>query len=258
MDDANYDRGSSASGSEDSADDQNGQFNIPSPAMCSDEESAVSPSLYRKEKMREGEEEIEDRESDEKEEDYEEEEQEEDEGDMEGNFQEEEMVEYGPALSKNGVMDRLKMLASKFNDTLRELETTKQSRKSARSEFDFHPSPPCKRHAPFTPPKHGRLLVPATQYEDEEFERDSLASQSSRTTRVRLIGKWTVVMVKLKSECAKDEAIEAFKIYADDELAKAGSCDDVVPRKDGLGYFKRAHVSSTVVFPYFYFDFAHH
>ena len=107
---------------------------------------------------------------------------------------------------------------------------------------------------PFTPPKHGRLLVPATQYDDEEFERDSLASQSSRTSRVRLIGKWTVVMVKHKSECAKDEAIDAFKLYADDELAKAGSCDDVVPRKDGLGYFKRAHVSSTVVFPYFYFD----
>ena len=35
MDDADYDRGSSASPSEDSAYDQKGQFNIPSPAMCS-------------------------------------------------------------------------------------------------------------------------------------------------------------------------------------------------------------------------------
>ena len=256
MDDADYDRGSSASHSEDSADDQKGQFNLPSPAICSDEESAVSPSLYRKERMREGEEEIEDRESDEEEEDYEEEEQEEDDGDMEGDFEEEETVEYGPALSKNGVMDRLKMLASKFNDTLRELETTKQSRKSARSEFDFHPSPPRKRHAPFTPPKHGRLLVPATQYEDDEFDRDSLTSQSSRTARKRLIGEWTVVMVKLKSECSKDEAIDDFKAYADDELAKAGSCEDVIPRKDGLGYFKRTHVSIKVLFQYF--DIAQH
>ena len=256
MDDAEYDRGSSASGSDESGDDQNGQFNIPSPVECSDEESAVSPSLYRKERMREREEEIEDRHSDEEEEDYEEEGQEEDDGDMEGDLQEEETVEYGPALSKNGVMDRLKMLASKFNDTLRELETTKQSRKSARSEFDFHPSPPRKRHAPFTPPKHGRLLVPATQYEDDEFDRDSLTSQSSRTTRKKLIGEWTVVLVKLKSECSRDEAIDAFKEYADDEIAKAGSCEDVIPRKDGLGYFKRTHVNIKLLVQYF--DIAQH
>ena len=108
--------------------------------------------------MSKGDEEVEVRNSDEN--CYDEEEEEEGDGDMDEEIEEqekeEELVEYGQALSKSGVMHRLSMLASQFNDTLKELHSTKQSRKSARSEFEFTPSPPRKRRAPFTPTKSGR------------------------------------------------------------------------------------------------------
>ena len=136
------------------------------------------------------------------------------------------------------------MLASQFNDTLKELHSTKQSRKSARSYFEFPPSPPRKRPAPFTPPRVGWDLVSATQ-EDDYFDcdGDSLASQSSHTPRKRLIAKWHLVDVKLKSECTKDEAFAAFCDIVVDELVIDGSSDDIALRKDDLGLFRRAHVS---------------
>ncbi len=83
----------------------------------------------------------------------------------------------------------------------------------------------------------------ATQEEDDyDFERDSTASQSSQTPRKRLIAKWQIVDVKLKSEFTKDEALAAFTEIAIAELARAGSSDDVIPLTDDLGLFRRAHV----------------
>ena len=150
MHSSEFSRRSSSSGSRDDRDAKQ--------SMASDEEEACSPSLYRKELMSKGDEEVEVRNSDE--DCYDEEEEEEGDGDMDEEIEEqekeEELVEYGPSLSKSGVMHRLSMLASQFNDTLKELHSTKQSRKSARSEFEFTPSPPRKRRAPFTPTKSGR------------------------------------------------------------------------------------------------------
>ena len=211
-------------------------------AMPSEDEAACSPSLYQQEKMSKDVDGT--RYSDE--EDYDEEEEEGSDRDrdeeIEEEEKEEEFVEYWPALSKSGVMERLSMLDSQFNDTLKELHSTKQSRKSARSDFEFPPSPPRKRRAPFTPPKAGRVLVPSTQDADD-LERDSLASQNSRRQRKRLIDKWQIVDVVRKSDFTKEEAYARFVERAVNELAKAGSSDDVIPRADDLGLFRRAQVS---------------
>ena len=65
MDEADYDRGSSSSGSATFGDHRKESYNVPSPAMPSDDDGAVfSLSRYRKEKMSKGDDEIEERDSD--------------------------------------------------------------------------------------------------------------------------------------------------------------------------------------------------
>ena len=78
---------------------------------------------------------------------------------------------------------------------------------------------------------------------DDDMERDSLASYSSRTPRKRLIARWQIIAVKPKPTYSKSEAYDAFKEIAVEELAKAGPCEDVRPSVEDLGGFKRAHVS---------------
>ena len=65
MDEADYDLGSSYSGSATFGDHLKESYNVPSPAMPSDDDGAVfSLSRYRKEKMLRGDDEIEERDSD--------------------------------------------------------------------------------------------------------------------------------------------------------------------------------------------------
>ena len=62
-------------------------------------------------------------------------------------------------------------------------------KKTARGALSFDSPSPAKSRklkSPFTPPRNAADIIGATQA-DEDFERDSLASQSSRTTaRIRL------------------------------------------------------------------------
>ena len=62
-------------------------------------------------------------------------------------------------------------------------------KKTARAALSFESQPPAKSRKlqnPFTPTRTAADIIGATQA-DEDFERDSLASQSSRTTaRIRL------------------------------------------------------------------------
>ena len=246
-----FSRGSSSSGSDTSGDEEHGQFNCPSPVMPSDDEAAHGPSQYRKQWRSKDDDTMEDCKSDEG--SFDEEEAEESDGDMDDECEEEEkeeeMDEYGPALSKSEVMQRLSNLANAFSDTVKELKSSKPSRKLAHSDFEFPTSLSRKKAAPFTPPRSSRDFVSATQEDDEwDFERDSVASQSSRTPRKRLIERWQVVDVKRKSDSTKEEVLEMFADFAIDELAKAGPSDDVVAREDDLGLFRRVQVRFHAIF----------
>ena len=71
-----------------------------------------------------------------------------------------------------------------------------EKKKTARTSLTFESPPPAKFRkfkSPFTPPKTAADIIGATQA-DEDFERDSLASQSSSTTaRIRLQEKFVTV-----------------------------------------------------------------
>ncbi len=78
---------------------------------------------------------------------------------------------------------------------------------------------------------------------DSVFERDSLASQSSRTTRIRLQEKFRVIQVLDKSETTSEDMRKWIEEQARAEMAKAGNYKDLPVRDtESIGGFKRAHV----------------
>jgi hypothetical protein len=71
-------------------------------------------------------------------------------------------------------------IARKFTSMVEDTRKKElMSRKTARQSLDFD-SPPRKpakyRHQQFTPPRAARQEIKATQYEDDDCERDSLTS----------------------------------------------------------------------------------
>ena len=120
------------------------------------------------------------------------------------------------------------------------------SRKPARQSLDFD-SPPRQsakyRHPQFTPPRHVREQIPATQDDDEEFERDSLCSSQTGSTRIRLQEKWRVFRTKDKATNSLDEIKEWIDAHGRAEMAKAGQYEDLRPAPSDAGGFKRVHVS---------------
>jgi hypothetical protein len=75
--------------------------------------------------------------------------------------------------------------------------------KTARAALSFESPPPAKSRkfkTPFTPTRTAADIIGATQA-DEDFKRDSLASQSSRTTaRIRLQEKYVKVATLVRDE----------------------------------------------------------
>lgn len=139
---------------------------------------------------------------------------------------------------------RLSEMANQFMQTVNEfkLQST-ASRSKAPMRYPSPPLPSKKRKvmADFSPPRNAPELVSGTQEEDE-IERDSLSSQTSRTPRKRLLAPWKIMDVKLKSRMSKSEAMAEFSQIAAADLAKAGPCDDYRPPADALGGFKPAQV----------------
>ena len=162
---------------------------------------------------------------------------------------------------------RLSEMADQFMQTVNEFKRQCTGSRSKAPMRCPSPSLPLKKRkvvADFSPPRTAPDLVSATQAEDE-IERDSLSSQTSRTPRRRLLAPWKIIDVKLKSRMSKSEAMAEFGEVAAADLAKAGPCDDYRPPADALGEFKPAQVkyfcfagieiSLTIFFlPEIYFD----
>ena len=90
-------------------------------------------------------------------------------------------------------------------------------KKIAQGALSFESPPqakPRKLKSPFTPTRSAADIIGATQA-DEDFERDSLASQSSRTTaRFRLQEKYVKVAKLYKDECSPEEIKECIREIA--------------------------------------------
>ncbi len=84
---------------------------------------------------------------------------------------------------------------------------------------------------------------------DEDFERDSLASQSSRTTaRIRLQEKYVKVATLYKDECTPEEIKECACKIAFNAMVKSAIYEDLDSADRAYGGFKnynvwQAHVS---------------
>jgi hypothetical protein len=169
------------------ADPQTSDFIIPSPKTLSDAEDDVSPSQYRKEmasKQSRGQSDDEDGE-------------EEDDGEEEEMDEEEEARE--PVKENRSAMESMYSdvinIARSFTSMVEETKRKElmSRKKTARLflDFDSPPRKPAKyRHQQFTPPRHAREQIKATQYEDDDCERDSLCSSQTGSTRVRLQERW--------------------------------------------------------------------
>ncbi len=117
--------------------------------------------------------------------------------------------------------------------------------KSARAALSFESPPPAKSHtfkSPFTPPRTAADIICATQA-NEDFERDSLASQSSRTTaRVWLQEKYVKVATLYKDELSPDEIKERIRDSAFSAMAKSAIYEDLNPADRAYGGFKENNV----------------
>jgi hypothetical protein len=125
-------------------------------------------------------------------------------------------------------------------------DTRKQqliSRKSARKSlpFDAPPTPDRYRHEKL----RDCAMLPCKscpRRSDFNFKRDSMASQSSRTTSKLLQEKWMALSLKEKTETSSSDVKNGTKEHARLGIAKAGMYKDLHSGDRDLSGFKRAHV----------------
>ncbi len=92
------------------------------------------------------------------------------------------------------------------------------------------------------PPRSVADIIGATQANDD-FERDSLASQSSRTTaRICLQEKFVKVVTIFKDECPPQEINECIREIAFNAVAKSVVYEDIDPADRAFGGFKKKTV----------------
>jgi hypothetical protein len=131
-----------------------------------------------------------------------------------------------------------------------------ENKKTARSSLSFDSPPPAKSRrfkAPFTPPRTAPDIIGATQA-DEDFERDSLASQSSRSTaRIRLQEKYVKVATLYKDEMTPEELKKRVRDIAFSAMSKSVTFEDIDAADMDYGGFKRNNVRACLVSnSYFY------
>jgi hypothetical protein len=125
-----------------------------------------------------------------------------------------------------------------------------ENKKTARSSLSFDSPPPAKSRrfkAPFTPPRTAPDIIGATQA-DEDFERDSLASQSSRTTaRIRLQEKFVTVATLYTDELSPDEIKMRIRDIAFTAMAKSVIYEDIDAADTAYGGFKKKNVRQSLI-----------
>ena len=173
----------------------------------------------------------------------------------EDDFEEEEMEEEKEEIPVKRHRPKMDDTYSEFMNMARKFtslveDTRKQelmSRKTARQslEFDSPPRQPAKyRHPQFTPPRHAREQIKATQDDDDdEFERDSLCSSQTGSTRIRLQERWRIIGTKAKATSSVSEINQWIEEHARAEMAKAGQYEDLRQAPTDVGGWKRVHVS---------------
>jgi hypothetical protein len=93
--------------------------------------------------------------------------------------------------------------------------------------------------SPFTQTRSGADFIGATQA-DEDFERDSLASRSSRTTALILLQeKYVKVATLYKDECTPEENEESICEIAFNAMVKSTIYEDLGPADRAYGGFKK-------------------
>ncbi len=124
------------------------------------------------------------------------------------------------------------------------------SRKSASRSLNFG-SPKRKRAALFSPKHRGPQTMPATQEDDDfKYERDSLCSNSSHSTRIRLQDKYRVIDENPAEFPTPMGHKDWIKKHASQIMAQSGNPDNIEPDSEYGGIKKvQVHV-------YFYFLFA--
>jgi hypothetical protein len=99
--------------------------------------------------------------------------------------------------------------------------------------------------SPFTQTRTAANIISAT-HADEDFERDSLASQSSRTTaRIRLQEKYVKVATLYTDECTPEEIKEHIHEIAFDAMKKSAIYEDLDPADRAYGGLKKMYCHPT-------------
>jgi hypothetical protein len=213
-------------------------FVIPSPETLSDAEEDDSPSQYRKEMVLK---ESHARHDDEEEEDEDCEEEEAEEEEEDAHPVKENSVER----MYTDVINIARQLTTTLEDTRKkELMSRK---KTARQSLDFESPPPKPakyRHERVTPPRHARDQIGTRQFEEDDlYERDSVGSSQTGSTRVRLQERWRVIGIKEKATTTHDQFNEWMQEHGRAEMAKAGLHEDLNPVATDVGGFKLVNVS---------------
>jgi hypothetical protein len=120
-----------------------------------------------------------------------------------------------------------------------------EKKKTARTSLTFESPPPAtfsKFKSAFMPPKTADEIIGATQA-DEDFECDSLASQSSRTkARIRLQEKIVTVATFYTDESSPDEIKKGIRDIALTAMSKSVIYEDIDPADRAYGGFKNNNV----------------
>jgi hypothetical protein len=97
------------------------------------------------------------------------------------------------------------------------------------------------------PPRTAADIIGATQA-DEDFERDSLASQSSRTTaRIRLQEKFVTVATFYIDESSPEEIKERIREIAFGAMVKSAIYEDLDPADRAFDGFKKKNLRQSYV-----------
>jgi hypothetical protein len=99
----------------------------------------------------------------------------------------------------------------------------------------------------FDPPRSSKQLVP----ESSDSDKDSVATDSTRSSRKRFLAPWTRVGVRYHDEHPKEQIREWMAMVCDESYKDAGPSSIRKTSEDDLGPFKFKHVRVCYAFQFF-------